>query len=240
MPRFKYITSCNFTLFYPDWSARIQHYLSSKLEMMRCCTEKYRVKDFEDQMALSVAKLWKSTPHYSAVDADTCFVSICHNCTAIFQEKHPDIKVISLWEYILNHVPDFPYPDYHGVEMTLQDCWRQHDNAAEQHAVRQLLSKMNIRLVELPRHHDQTQYCGISTLRPAPKRNLIMAPKRFVDNAQGRFAPHTPEEQLAYMTTYCKQITTEAVVAYCHYCTQGFKLAGQPHFHLCELLFKHI
>ena len=240
MSSFKYIASCNFTLFYPEWSARIQHYLRDKLEIIRCCTEKYRVKDFEDKMAPSVAELWKNTPHYTASDSATCMVSICHNCTAIFQEQHPDIKVISLWEYILEQVEDFPYPDYGGREITVQDCWRQHDNAAEQQAVRRLLSKMHLQVVELPQNRRHTHYCGVSTLRPAPKRNLLLAPERFVNNARDCFEPHTPEEQQAYMAEHCRQITTEAVVAYCHYCTQGFALVGQKHFHLCELLFRDI
>lgn len=240
MKQFRYIASCNFTLFYPKWSARIQHHLKSRMDIIRCCTDKYRVKDFEDMMAPAVADQWKQTTHYKAFDADTCMVSVCHNCTAVFQEQHPGIKVISLWEYILNYVEDFPYPDFGGVEMSLQDCWRQYDNAAEQAAVRQLLRKMNIRPVELAQHHADTRYCGLSTLRPAPRRNLALAPERFVKNAAGIFTPHSPEEHKAYMEAYCKQIKTEAVVAYCHYCTQGFQLVGQPNYHLCELLFKNI
>ena len=240
MPNYRYIASCNFTLFYPEWSACIQNYLQGKVDIIRCCTEKYRVKDFEEQMAPSVAEQWQRTPHYREFAPDTCMISACHNCTAIFQEKRPDIKVISLWEYILHHAEDFPYPDFGGEEMTVQDCWRQHDNEREQDAVRQLLRKMNIIPVELKQNRTHTHYCGISTLRPAPKRNLAMAPHRFVEQAQGFFTPHTPEEQKAHMEAYCQQITTPSIVAYCHYCTQGFALINQPHFHLCELLFKNL
>ena len=240
MKKFRYIASCNFTLFYPEWSIRIQNFLKGRMDIIRCCTDKYRVKDFEDMMSPSVAEQWKHTPHYATFDADTCMVSVCHNCTAVFQELHPEVKVISLWEYILHYTEDFPYPDFGGVEMSLQDCWRQHDNEAEQAAVRQLLRKMHIRPVELPQHHAATRYCGVSTLRPAPKRNLALAPSRFVKNATGFFEPHSPEEQKKLMQEYCKQINTASVVAYCHYCTQGFQLAEQQHYHLCELLFKNI
>lgn len=240
MKQFRYIASCNFTLFYPEWSARIQRFLKGRMDVIRCCTEKYRVKDFENMMPPSVAEQWRQTTHYTGFDADTCMVSVCHNCTAVFQELHPDVKVISLWEYILHHVEDFPYPDFGGVEMSLQDCWRQYDNEAEQAAVRQLLCKMNIHPVELPQRHADTRYCGVSTLRPAPKRNLALAPNRFVKNATGFFEPHSPEEQKTLMQEYCKQIKTESIVAYCHYCAQGFQLAGQQHYHLCELLFKNL
>lgn len=105
MKRFRYIASCNFSLFYPEWSIRIQNYLQGKMEIIRCCTDKYRVKEFNDMMPDSIAEQWKQTTHYEDFGADTCMVSVCHNCTAIFQEMHPDIKVISLWEYILHPGP---------------------------------------------------------------------------------------------------------------------------------------
>lgn len=240
MKTFRYIASCNFTLFYPEWSTRIRNYLQSRMEIIRCCTDKYRVKDFEDMMPAAAAEQWKQTTHYRAFGANTCMVSVCHNCSAIFQEQHPDTEVISLWEYILNYADDFPYPDFGGMEMSVQDCWRQYDRPAEQSAVRRLLCKMNITPVELEENHARTRYCGVSTLRPAPRRNLALAPNRFVANAAGFFEPHSPDQHHAYMQEHCKKIKTEAVVTYCHYCAQGFQLVGQPHYHLCELLFKNV
>ena len=32
----------------------------------------------------------------------------------------------------------------------------------------------------------------------------------------------------------------DAVVGYCHYCTQGFNRVGKKNYHLAELLFKDI
>lgn len=239
MSKFRYIASCNFTLFYPELSSRILDFMSRRpdVEVIRCCADRYKVREFEEKMPASVAQRWKGIVHYAEADRGTCMVSVCHNCTAVFQEQHPDIRVISLWEYLADMVPDFPYPDYRGEKMTLQDCWRQHDNAAEQAAVRELMRRMNIEMVELEQNGAATTYCGVSTLRPAPRRNLVMAPVRFVQNAHGFFQPHTEEEQRAYMEAYCRQIATPAVVAYCHYCTQGFGLVGQKNFHLAELLF---
>lgn len=242
MEKFRYVASCNFTLFYPELSLRIQDFLSQRpdVDIIRCCTDRYKVKEFEDKMPAEVSQQWKETTHYTAFDEDTAMVSVCQNCTSVFQESQPDIKVLSLWEYLLDYVPDFPYPDYGGIKMTLQDCWRQYDNEAQQEAVRALMRKMNIEIVELSANRADTRYCGVTTLRPTPKRNLIMAPQRYVEHASGFFEPHTEEEQKEYMEEYCKQITTDAVVAYCHYCTQGFNLVGQKNFHLAELLFRDL
>ena len=241
MEKYRYIASCNFTLFYPELSVRIQNFLKNAgLEIIRCCAPKYKVREFEEKMPESAAEQWRNTTHYAEFGKDTVMVSVCHNCTAVFQEMHPEIKVLSLWEYILEHREDFPYPDFGGERMTLQDCWRQFDNEAEQEAVRELMRRMNIEIAELEKNRSETTYCGVSTLRPAPSRNLVMAPERFVKNARGFFEPHTPEEQKRIMEDYCKQIKTETVVSYCHYCAQGFSLAGQKNRHLAELLFGNI
>ena len=89
------------------------------MEIIRCCADKYKVKQFEDVMAPSVCERWKAMPHYIPFEPDTTMISICHNCTAVFQESHPDIKVFSLWEFILQYDADFLYPDYGGERMTI-------------------------------------------------------------------------------------------------------------------------
>ena len=187
----RYIASCVFTRDYPELSLRIQDYLKQRfeIEIIRCCADKYKVKQFEDVMAPSVCERWKATPHYIPFEPDTTMISICHNCTAVFQESHPDVKVLSLWEFILQY------------------------------------------------DREHTRFCGTSLYRPAPPRNLKMAPKRFVEDAEGMFVPHTEEEQMQLMKEHCRQYQTEHVVAYCHYCTEGLRLAGQPHYHIAELLF---
>ena len=87
------------------------------------------------------------------------------------------------------------YPDYVCERMTIQDCWRQYGNQAEQAAVRELLRRMNIEVVEMAENREHTRFCGTSLYRPAPPRNLKMAPKRFVEDAEGMFVTHTEEEQ---------------------------------------------
>lgn len=242
MGTYRYIASCLFTRDYPKLSFCIQDYLRKNfgMDIIRCCADKYKVREFEERMPSSIQQRWKDTIPFTPFDKDTIMVSICHNCTAVFQESHPEVKVVSLWEFILENATNLPFPDYMGEKMTLQDCWRSYDNPKEQEAVRALMHKMNIEIVELKENHADTKFCGISTLRPAPARNLKMAPKRFVEDAPGLFKPHTSEEQKVAMQEYCKQIQTEKVVAYCHYCTEGFRLTGLKNYHLAELVFGYI
>lgn len=121
--------------------------------------------------------------------------------------------------------------------MSLQDCWRSYDNRSEQAAVRALLQKMNVDIVEQEENYEKTNFCGVTLYAPAPKRNLNLAPKRFIENAQGKFIPHTKEEQLQRMKEHCQKITTDEVITYCHYCTIGLKFGGKRARHLASLLF---
>jgi len=233
-----YIASCVFTREEPELSMKIQNYLKQRFDMqiIRCCVPNYKVEEFTAEMPEWLRPHWKATPHYKDFTADNTMVYICHNCSAIFQETVPEVRRLSLWELILND-PEFPFPDYSHEKMTLQDCWRSYDNRSEQDAVRALLRKMNVDIVELEENYEKTQFCGVSLYAPSPARNLKLAPKRFVENAVGKFIPHTSEEQQKLMLEHCKNITTDKVVAYCHYCVKGLKIGGKQAKHLASLLF---
>lgn len=92
---------------------------------------------------------------------DTVY-SLCHNCSAIIEEYKTGVEIKSLWELILSD-NDFPYPDYSGADITVQDCWRTRERTAEQDAVRELLKKMNFTVRELEMNREKTQFCGVSS-----------------------------------------------------------------------------
>ena len=133
---------------------------------------------------------------------------------------------------------NFKYPNFGGEAITIQDCWRSKENLSEQEAVREILRRMNFKVVELQENHEQTKFCGVSLYQPQVPRNPKLAPRRFLHGAQGLFQPHTDEQKKLLMQEHCAQIPTEKVVAYCHYCIRGLKLGGKKAFHLAELLFE--
>jgi hypothetical protein len=231
-----YVASCVFTREEPDLSMKVQEYLKQRFHMqiIRCCVPNY--KDFTADMPEWLRPHWRDLPDYKDFAADNTMVYVCHNCAAIFQETMADVKRLSLWELILNDA-EFSFPDYSHEKMTVQDCWRSYDNRSEQEAVRALLRKMNVDVVEQEENYEKTQFCGISLYAPPPKRNLDLAPKRFVENAKGKFIPHTKEEQFRLMQEHCQKITTDKVAAYCHYCVKGLKAGGKQAKHLASLLF---
>ncbi|WP_209700459.1 hypothetical protein [Clostridium algifaecis] len=233
-----YVASCVFTRENPALSVKIQDYLKKRFHMqiIRCCVPKYKLKEFTSEMPEWLQSRWEDTPDFKNFTSDNIMVYVCHNCAAIFQETTPEVKRISLWELILQDTK-FPFPDYSHEKMTVQDCWRSYDNRSEQEAVRALLNKMNVDIIEQKENYEKTQFCGISLYKPSPKRNLNLAPKRFIEHANGKFISHTKEDQIQLMREHCKKIATDKVVAYCHYCVNGLKLGGKQAKHLASLLF---
>ena len=80
----------------------------------------------------------------------------------------------------------FPYPNHHGEAVTVQDCWRSKENAAEQEAVRKLLRRMNFEVVELEENRERTKFAAthcISLSRRAtprlPRKDFFTARKVF-------------------------------------------------------------
>lgn len=120
-------------------------------------------------------------------------ISVCHNCTNIVEEWRAGTRTVSLWE-IIDRDPAFPFPDYNGLEVTIQDCWRTRERRDEQEAVRSLLRKMNIKFVETEKNHEETDFCGSTLYREQPVKNSKLAPKHYVEQAKGKFIHHTEED----------------------------------------------
>lgn len=233
-----YIAGCVFTFKYPQLSQRIQEYVArlGDVEIVRCCTPKYKPEEIANKMPESYRAQWCELPDTGRFQAGDVVYSICHNCTAILKETRPDITVKSIWELILEDA-DFPYPNHGGRSVVVQDCWRSHDDRREQDAVRNLLTKMNIRYREQEESFDKTDFCGVSLYAPCIPRNAKLAPKRFVENAVGKFIPRSSAEQAELMKSYCHRFGAEEVVSYCHYCQDGLMLGGARATHLAQLLF---
>ena len=202
-----YVAGCVFTEEYPALSEKICAYVRERFKMpiIRCCVDKYKVSEFEQRIS---ADFWRELEHFKKFPADSTMISICHNCSAIFEERHPEIHCESIWELILSD-ENFQYKNFHGEKISVQDCWRSKENFIEQEAVREILRRMNFEVVEMPENHAETKFCGYSLYQPQPPRNPKLAPRRFLHEAQGLFQEHTPEQKKSLMIEHCAQISTE-------------------------------
>ena len=209
-----FFPSCKFTDFSPEASKRMADYMHERFGMtvMGCCR-----------------------PAHTSLTSDDTVAVVCNTCQAICLEDSP-AHVESVWELIRSD-DEFPFPNFHGERLALQDCWRSRDRIAEQDAVREVLKRMNVSVVELPENRTSTTFCGTSLYQALPAENARLAPKRFVEHAHGVFTPKSKEEQKRLMEEHCAQIPTEKVVCYCVPCTRGIRLGGKHGMHLADMLF---
>ena len=234
-----YIASCLFTARFPETSVKIQSYIRSRkdIDLIRCCLPNFRVKENAERIKNEEGRnAWESLTPWADWQSGDIAYSLCHNCSNIIEEQHEGVKAVSLWE-LIDEDESFSMPDYTGMKVTLQDCWRARERDKEQAAVRSLLKKMNIDFVEAREHHGETEFCGSTLFREQPAKNAKFAPKHYVEQAQGKFLPHTEEEQIQIMKDYCSQFTTKTVVCYCHYCLEGLLQGGVDGRHLAHLIF---
>ena len=121
--------------------------------------------------------------------------------------------------------------------MTIQDYWVAFEKRDVQDAVRSLMKKMNIEVVELDDNYEKTKFCGVNLLSPCTASNAKLAHKRYVEQFPHMFTPMGTEEQTSHFRMHCEQIKTEKVVCYCKFCTDAINMGGKKGIHLLELLF---
>lgn len=233
-----YISSCVFTKQFPELSHRIREYVEAHyhFQTVRCCVPDWKVQTYEDAMPEgALREEWKRTPQSAVFMPGDEVWSLCANCVNIVEEWR-GARAHSLWERIADDAA-FPFPDFSGMKVTIQDCWRMRDRPETQNAVRRLLDRMHIDWVEAEKHHEDTDFCGKSLYRPQVERNPKLAPRHYREGAEGLFLPHSEEEQNAIMRAYCEAYKTQTVVCYCHYCLEGLKAGGVDGRHIAELLF---
>ena len=213
-----YFPSCKLTAYAPDSSTKIKAYLQERFNIASagCCR-----------------------PGHKKITQEDTVVYICNTCAAIIRESSVAKNVISVWE-LLAADDNFPFPDYKRKNLTVQDCWRTFDNGMQQSAVRKLLNKMNLDIVELKDNFSKTKYCGVSLYQELPKQNGEFAPKRFIENSHGMFTPLTEQEQRQKMLDNCADISTDEVASYCLACVKGHEIGGKKGIHLLDLLYEKI
>lgn len=206
-----YLPSCKFKAGFPDTSKKLQAFLSSEgVTITGCCKPSQKM----------------------FAEGDTVLNNCC-TCALITEEKSPFVTSKSLYEYLLDD-PAFPWPDYGGERITVQDCWRARDHRAEQEAIRECLRRMNIVPVELAENFEKAEFDG--TWRFAPKiMQEKFAPVAFGEINRTGIIPVPEEEWEQRMRDHVSQYTTDLVVCYCNACLAGVKLGGANGVHILEL-----
>lgn len=174
--------------------------------------------------------------HQKLTPDDTA-VCICNNCMAMIDEAADNGALENIW-VLIDDDADFPLPDYTGRRMGIQDCGRAYDRTDVQDAVRSLMRKMGIEVVELADVREKSRFCGASLLKGVPKQEATFAPKRYVEDAakRGIYVPHEPDEIQRLLEEHCAAIEPDEVCCYCFACDMGLEAGGKDGVNILELV----
>lgn len=150
--------------------------------------------------------------HEPKLEKGSTIINVCAGCDRRFSSLYEGISTISLWE-ILDGLDSFPYPSYQGMKMTIHDACPVRQKPQVHQAVRNLLHKMDIQIVEVSASGTKSVCCG--------------------DNLY----PHIPvEEVLVRMKKRADSMPCDEVCVYCVSCIKAMHIGGKKPRYLVDLL----
>lgn len=139
-------------------------------------------------------------------------INICPGCDKRYTNDYQNSTTISLWE-ILAESDFFTFPDYKGKRMSILDACPTRDKEKVHIAIRTIIHKMNITLVE-PKHTRTKSICCGDSFGVIPTEKV--------------------KEQ---MVKRASEMPSEDVVIYCESCIKSVHIGGKKPRYLIDLLF---
>ena len=130
-------------------------------------------------------------------------INVCPGCNKRYKQNYEDATTISLWE-ILAESKFFPFPNYNGQEMSIIDTCPTRKEINVHKAIRALLKKMNIRLIEPTKTATNGACCGDSFWGKIPTEKVKIM-----------------------MTERASEMPVEDVVVYCVSCIKSLFIGGR-------------
>ncbi|MBS3872098.1 MAG: (Fe-S)-binding protein [Firmicutes bacterium] len=140
-------------------------------------------------------------------------VNTCAGCDRRFRAQYAGLTTISLWE-VLAEDDTFPFPDYGGQMMTVQDACPTRTEDRVHIAIRRLLERMNISVRETDSSRATAVCCGDSFYGVLP-----------VDEVKER------------MRRRAEAMPVPEVVVYCVSCIKSMHIGGKTPRYIVDLLF---
>jgi hypothetical protein len=184
---------CALMIYKPSLAEKIHQFLNDKLDgvemLLTCC---------------------QHDPH---LPENSKVINICPGCDKRFGKDYKGVSTISLWE-IINNNNFYTFPDYEGRTMSIIDACPTREEDRVQNAIRDLLLKMNIRLVEPTNTRRESTCCGdvYYGAMPTEKVKDLMIEKAL-------------------------EIPVNEIVVHCVSCIMAVCNGGKNPKHLADLLF---
>ena len=151
--------------------------------------------------------------HEPRVDKDSVIINVCAGCDRRFRSLYEGVSTISLWETI-DRRSDFPFPDYDGKKMSVHDACPIREKPQVHQAIRSLLKKMNIEVIETEKHGTRSVCCGDDSYPSLPL-----------------------EEVHEKMKSRAESMPCDDVVVYCVSCVKSMHIGGKKAHYMIDLLF---
>lgn len=139
-------------------------------------------------------------------------INVCAGCDRRFGSLYEGISTVSVWE-IIDSLDSFLYPNYKGLRMSVHDPCPVRKKPQVHQAVRNLLGKMNIEVVETKRNGTKSVCCGDD-----------FYPKVSLDKVR------------SHMKKRAGSMPCNDVCVYCVSCIKSLYIGGKTPRHLVDLL----
>ena len=150
--------------------------------------------------------------HEPNLPKGSTIINNCAGCDRRFRSLYDGIQTISIWE-VLDGIPALPLPTYDGLQLSVHDSCSFRKKPQVHAAVRSLLDKMHIEVIESELSGTKSVCCG--------------------DN----FYPHISiEEVTAFQKKRAAQMPCQDVAVYCVGCVKSMHIGGKTPHHMMDLV----
>lgn len=151
--------------------------------------------------------------HEPNLERGTQVINTCAGCDKRYRELYEGISTISLWE-VLAESQTFPFPNYKDIEMSIHDACPTRTEERVHIAIRKILERMNITVIEPKNTQKKAVCCG--------------------DSYYGVLSVEQVKEQ---MKKRSKEMPCDNVVVYCVSCIKAMHIGGKKPRYIVDLLF---
>lgn len=151
--------------------------------------------------------------HDPGLKKGTQIINTCAGCDRRFRGLYEGVTTVSLWE-IMAENDTFVFPNYGKAEMSIHDACPTRSEERVHNAVRKVLKKMNIRIVEPTATRTKGFCCGDSFYGSLPVEQVKEQMKKRADS-----------------------MPREEVVVYCISCIKSMHIGGKKPRYLLDLVF---
>ncbi|MDY3070369.1 MAG: heterodisulfide reductase-related iron-sulfur binding cluster [Parabacteroides sp.] len=188
-----YVPGCALMSYKPDLAYKLKEVIENKYgkmdTLLTCCFRK------------------------PELDSGTRIFTPCATCASRYEKLYPDCTSIFFLKEMAES-DDFIFPDYNGIEMSIQDPCSARTEPEYLSSVRKLLERMNIKIVEAQRSGSKSKCCGQT------------------------FYGKTDNDKIrSLMVSRANEMPCENVVVYCASCIMSMTVGGRKPRYILDLLF---